>query len=260
MKLALIPPVQLLNYTEQTNTQLMLPHLLRNSKYAEHYKNLCSFPDQYVIMDNGAAEGSQFDAHQLCIIANEFQVDELVLPDVMGDWPATAGLGIQFLDQYDDFGLSLDVKLGVVAQGRNGKEAFECVREVVSHRPGDIEVIYIPRLLVTPDDLMIRLTLAKEMNRYFADNYEIHLLGASRHFPNELQIAAQYGDIIRSMDTSMPFVYGRYQYRVTGEAAQVIAPPHREKDDDYFFRIWSATEELYAQYNVMDMLSWARGS
>ena len=225
--------------------QLMLPHLLRNSSYAEYYHMLCQDPTQYVIMDNGAAESAQqYDDDALITIGATYGVHEIVATDHMGEADFSAAKTIQFIRVAD--AMDYSGKIGVVAQGGNKAAAIECMREI--SRYVDFDVIYIPRLLVKVDDKFARLELAALFNHHFPNN-DIHLLGASNLWCTEFVEAAQI-PYIRSMDTSMPFVYGMHRQVMT-DADKLI--PHRGADSDYFFRIWSVAEEDVCMRNVRFM-------
>lgn len=254
MKLALIPPVELLEYTERSNMQLMLPHMLRNARYANLYGALCRDPKQYVILDNGAAEGEDtFDNEALRLIAENMGANELVVPDSLGNASETIASLDFFVEELGDtYPTELPFKLGVVAQGRGYEDALRCARIMIKAHPW-IEIVYIPRLLVNGANPSVRIKLARELHQLYP-TITFHLLGASSLWSSEILQAAQC-KFIRSMDTSMPFVYAQQKELVTSG----YALPHRGDSKDYFHRIWLDTELSFVELNVRTMLRWSRG-
>src|SRR5574337_1048257 len=86
MEVALIPPVSLLEDTDKTTMQLMLPlEELNRIDYLASYKAHLKAPGQYVILDNGAAEANQVDDEFLVYQAEKWKPNELAIPDVLGD-------------------------------------------------------------------------------------------------------------------------------------------------------------------------------
>jgi hypothetical protein len=76
MYLALIPPVSLLDYTDRTDFQLMLPQLVSDDRYAYTYGHHCKDHQQFVTLDNGAAEGIETDPKLLLEMAKFYKVNE----------------------------------------------------------------------------------------------------------------------------------------------------------------------------------------
>lgn len=250
VKLALIPPFQQLQTTDITSIQLMLPQLLRNTEYAKYYRKHCDNSDQYVILDNGAAENDQWTWEQLQIVAEEFPVNEIVLPDVMGDAQATCDKAFDILGSLSTTKV-LPYKLGVVATGTSTEEAYAMVRELTAYYPY-LQVIYIPRLLVTSEYKMARIDLALKLHQVYKDEIEIHFLGASKYFPHELHAAAQYG-IVRSMDTSMPYNYA-YHLAAVDQDGEISRP------DNYFDQLMSMQQQDFMRYNILQMLRWSNAA
>lgn len=246
MKLALIPPIKHLDFTDKSDMQLMLPQLLRNGVYADKYSEHL-VKRRYMILDNGAAEGEKWSFQQLGIIAREYSVNEIVLPDVMGDATATFDLAFDAIGSMGDW--SIRPKYGVVATGKSEQEAYSLVNDIFEYFPS-IPVIYIPRLLITRHNLMARINLASQLHKLLPE-VEIHFLGASPYYTNEILAAARLG-FVRSMDTSMPFSYAAQNVRV--DAGYWLNRP------DHYFNLELNEEQLEtAKYNVYKMQRWADG-
>lgn len=252
MKLALIPPLQLLNECTGTQSvQLMLPQLLRDPGYAARYSTLCDDPTQFVIMDNGAAEDNPFDAEQILIIANTFRPEEVVASDIPEDAAATKEATKKFIDLAINSGY--DRRLAVVAQGKNIHEAYDLACELIEECKM-VTAVHIPRLHVRPEARHARLDLAGMIHSTFP-YIDIHLLGASMWWPQEILEAATNYPFIRSMDTSMPFVYAVQEFYVDAN----IAVPPRMGNMDYFTSGLTYKQRGIAMYNVKRMQYWADG-
>jgi hypothetical protein len=269
MELALIPPTPLLLLNDAQRYQLMLPHMLKDQEYASAYWDYCQNNDKYVILDNGAAEQSPYETKALLAIAKQFMVDEMVVPDVMGDWNETVTAASLFAREWLNYwqrGLgNKPWKLGFVAQGKTAEEAIMCAISMYTHPlVGKLmDVVYVPRLLLSVNNHTARLRVAQHLHNFFRAQgvpMDIHFLGASTVWPAEVLHAADSG-YVRSLDTSMPFVFsqkpflGRVDNRDTW--AQI---PHRGSDSDYWTRTWDDEELDLVRHNVATLRGWAQTS
>jgi hypothetical protein len=261
MWLALIPPLAALETTKRTNYQLMLPHLASNHEYSEHYRALCNNASQFVMLDNGIAESNAWPWDHLCEMAWNFGVDEIVLPDVIGDLDKTIQASAAFIN---DFRRETPLGCGLmfVAQGQN---FAECCRAITwaAARP-QVTTIGIPRhLLQTTGDHMIRFRLVKYIERVNQEYLfrrpmpiQIHFLGASPLWVREIEVAGHFlRGKIRGMDTSMPFVYGMCN-EIISDTVQTIGR------SENFFEWKSPQDVRYREkmdYNVDTFIRWANG-
>lgn len=266
MKLALIPPISWLGTSEVTNYQLMLPHLSQHPRYAAHYRALGQRPDQYIILDNGEAEGQNYlSSAQLVGLGIHFRVKEVVIPDVMGDSVETLNRMKDFFRairdlRSDAFGPIEVAKLKFmgVAQGKTRKEVQDCIDMMMELYGNKLTTIALPRhLLQTCDAMSARLDLAE----YIANTYgigtkdghkEIHCLGASKISPIEmLELGAQ--GIVRGMDTSMPFNWAYYD-KYLNHDLEII-----ERPKNYFDRRAGLFKADALHHNIGVMKRWAEG-
>lgn len=211
MKIAFIPPFSLLRYTEQTNYQLCLPHLFAYGSYKVKYHKYCQDEDQFVILDNGAAEGALASIDELMKNAIKLRPDEVVIPDVLGDKQATINSAVDFYHQaVPPIEMrSLPFGFMFVVQGQTFQEVIDCAQWACEQEW--VDTIGIPRhLLTTLDDDFARVRVANTIQGL---NYckQIHFLGANGQFPQEVSVLANpqitSQDRVRGMDTSMPFNY-----------------------------------------------------
>lgn len=210
MKLALIPPIELLDLTFQTNYQLMLPQLVDYEEYANTYRMHCADPKTYVILDNGAAEGYTPTDIELIQIANRFRVDEIVLPDVLTEMDETLQRSRAYLDFMGTVSTIQKFNTMFVCQGKDLFEFVESATE--ASRWPEVTAIGIPRhAIVTCDNELARSSIANILQTSERFTKQIHFLGASSAFPSEAAILSDPKRTVqrnvRGMDTSMPFNY-----------------------------------------------------
>lgn len=262
MKVAFIPPFSLLGQTARTDYQLMLPHLLSNEVYHQRCTELCANPHQFVILDNGAAEGVRISDSQLLLLAGTYRVSELAIPDVLYDSKATLKRMDSFMQIYTStFGVK-NCQLGFVAQGLNSAESMYTVREVLNG-PWEpyISTVYIPRLLIQASgDRRERIKVAQRIDQEFGPRLAIHFFGASPLWCSEVQEAARVVPFVRGIDTSMPFNYAYHNIRIEYDTNAYPLDNPIERPNHYF--------ELSAEHfntrklidNQKTYLAWAGGA
>lgn len=248
MRLALIPPTSLLTASPNTNYHLMLPQLVGNWWYSSLFRYRGLDPEQYIILDNGAAEGCEVTPAELMTCAYKYKVDEVVMPDVMYDTLGTSIKVIDFLRELQ--GTEHAYKLGLVVTGRSEAEAFEFALQMMDQHGDKIDVLYLPRLLVTKENLYTRIDLAQALKDVFPYE-EIHFLGANTLFIREMREAANLG-IVRGMDTSAPYNY-TFQERKMDEDVPCNRP------EGYFDLHASKFDWHLLQYNIGLARDWADG-
>lgn len=230
MKLALIPPIELLEYTDETDMQLMLPHLLGNDVYRYVYSKHCDDFLQWVILDNGAAEGEDnFSNKDLIDMALEFRVNELVIPDTLGDANDTRLKAYEFRDYLTTrTDLSeADLNFMFVAQGSNYDEFRESA--LWATWEDWIDVIGIPRHMIeTCGSIGIRNDLVWNLSEI--TDKPFHLLGGSPLDPSELNDS--WPTNVRSTDTSSPFNYAHTNFKLTDELDDIAV--HVRRPEGYF--------------------------
>lgn len=251
MKLALIPPLQLLAEIQDRDTFMALPHLIKHEGYAEWLAKACNDEDKFVMLDNGAAEAIRYTPIALAEIGKYFGVDELVATDVLRDSAMTVVNTERCVLEFLESGFK--GRIAVVAQGGSPMDALWCVEEIMARVGMYVDTICIPRLLITKQD-NIRIQLAARLHELYADK-AIHLLGASRLHPHEVQDAARM-PFIRSIDTSLPFVTGLAYEQLS---TRIVASPHREASTEYFGVDVQPTQRILAAMNCQTYEGWISG-
>ena len=252
MRLALIPPISLLGTTFQTDYQLMLPQLVRNDEYARNFRLHCHDPQTYVILDNGAAEGYRATALELLHIAEDFEVDEIVLPDVIGNAEATLERSRAFLDQLA--GKKRKFNTMFVCQGKDLFEFVDSADEAA--RWPEVTTIGIPRhALRTCDDDQARISIANILQSTDRFKKQIHFLGASSRWPSEAAILSDPKHTkqtqVRGMDTSMPF---NFAFRKMDLQDGIVI----NRVADYFNLDERHFDAAFVQRQIYTFKTWAR--
>ncbi len=250
MKLALIPPYSRLLDTTKTDYQLCLAHLMdQDPTYTAAYKAMCQAKGQYVILDNGAFEGSLVAAKELLEIACRYKVTEIVIPDRMKNADVTIEMAKSFYAMAERTYHAERFRFMFVVQGDTWYEMNRCLHWAMEQRW--IHTIAIPRhTLETCLDATARLNMAETIKLH--SKKAIHFLGASPLWPEEI-IEAAKSKIVRGMDTSMAYVYG------------IAGKPWPSQDfidsaltrDVYFQTILNKEQEELIDVNVERMLKYA---
>lgn len=253
MKLALIPPYAHANAIKHTDYQLLLPQCLSNRRYLNAYRR-ARRDGNYLILDNGVAEGVNTTPEALHVEAHRMMVNEIVVPDTMQDAEAT-------LQQARNFTLHGWVQantynyMGVV-QGTSYAECWDCIYGF--NALPYITTLGIPRHLLTTIGEDARINLVNYIRKQHSHSrFQIHLLGMNPAYTNELiSFGRAYKALnVRGIDTSAPFYYalaGQLLGYYRGEVA--ITRP-----DNYFDRE-IGTAELFTYPNIAIMKDWVYGN
>lgn len=249
--LALIPPVELLEYTDLTQYQLMLAQLTGFDEYNYVYKTHCKDGSQFVILDNGAAEGSLVSDHQLIDVALAFMPNEMVIPDQMGDRLGTQAAARQFLNSLElrkETNPELDeIPLMYVIQGEDFEDFVKSA--IWAAEKEWINTIGIPRhALTTCGRADARAALADML--WGITPKLVHLLGANVDYPFELMDNV-WTENVRSTDTSMPFNYA-YAGKKIRRGNFAVRP------EEYFTQPATHFSPDLVDYNVDMFRRWTR--
>lgn len=170
---------------------MFLTHLaLKSPKYLAHASNYKG----YKILDNSLIEndGKALDIKKVLEVAQEINADELILPDVFLNGPATIRAVEDALKKVGASGYK--GKLMAVVHGVNDQDWFETYR--ILNTIEEIDVLGIPKVTakIHPRGRVHFANRICEESRK-----EIHLLGLWYSFTELLDY--RYPEKIRSMDT-----------------------------------------------------------
>lgn len=249
MKLALIPPrSQLVRSplnSARTGYHLLLPQHTRDEVYRGHYERRRAYGD-FLILDNGVAEGVEFSFDDLLLTAFQFMVNEIVVPDVLYDGEATvqkAGDFSRLAHTATKFNY-----MGVV-QGRNYDELKQCMKVLASMKY--ITTLAIPRHVETTVGFGTRARLVEEATRAYG--MPIHLLGTN---PEAMQELEAFGSLykhcnVRGIDTASP-----YYYAMQGQLLNNF-DAHCRRSPSYYTDI--IQDKRILSNNISTMKEWVYG-
>lgn len=224
-KLALIPPLSLADDTAG-DYYMYLPQLMANKSYAA-FVDRTNSDSSYTMLDNGAFEGVSTDPRKLIKLAIQSNVNEVVIPDVLGDMKGTINAVEHFYHDTVELRLTTGVGLQYMAvpQGRTIDECMNCISAFDSYN--FIGTIGLPKHLVRTVTRTARVQLAAYIRKAFGNRFNIHLLGASPLWPQEIKSARRYN--IRGMDTSLPYFFSYYNRSI-----DQFNGMEEERPSDYF--------------------------
>ena len=145
MKLINIFPLGNLGLHYDQDVHMFLTHLVEKypfyAKFAKEVKG-------YKILDNSLIElGGAVSLDRVIAAAHTINADEIILPDVFQNGPATIEVVNEALSELHDLypEHNWPYKIMAVAQGKDVKEWYECYRDLLDNP--DIDVIGIPKVL-----------------------------------------------------------------------------------------------------------------
>jgi hypothetical protein len=237
MKVAIISPDTTIAHGMKLSFHFILAHRLTTSQCA-FYRERHVHGD-FIILDNGAPEGSLVRDEVLISTANAIKADEVVLPDVLRDADAT--LKASFNPKIQ--GAILFNKRMVVPQGRDWGEWVWCLDQML--KIFEPRTIGVPKWLnELPGGRLHALSLLYPY--YLKHHFDIHLLGMAR--APKYELAELNFPWVRSIDTALPVALAQVGITLgTGEFRSSM-----QWDTPYDDRI--------AERNVVDLLRLADGA
>lgn len=200
MKFCSITPLKNAELMYEKEYVMLLAHL---SKKSDYYADLARKNKNYKIMDNSIIElGSAFSMEELVKEALRCKVDEIILPDVFKDGPATIEAvrhSIRWLKEHRMLGY---FKLMAVCHGKDKQEFFKTFKTLNSM--DEVDVIGVPK--VTSTIVKSRVELAEHIA--LLTRKEVHLLGCWYTLRELKELSSNTP--IRSIDTCMPALLSIY--------------------------------------------------
>jgi hypothetical protein len=252
MKAALIAPKGYYNTVHVSNYHLALAQI-DTDDYLSNYAYEAGAGD-YVIVDNGAAEGSTVSDADLIIAARNMSANEVVVPDVMRDCEGTINRVRDFLDRKSHWSGLPPLRFMLVVQGLDWHEVQRSIDHYMNTY--DNPVLGIPRhFLTTLADVEARIHVLKYIARRWGEDTRVHLLGTNPVWPKEVKTIGKEFPWVRGVDSSMPYNYAIAGFRI--DAPDV----HMNRPGAYFTADWTGKiDNDTLSYNIDTFLSWARGA
>lgn len=230
--------------------QLVLPECFRNEDYTNTVYAMRDpkRTQQYIILDNGAAEGEAWHPVALWHVAKEFKCDEIVIPDMLGEKNGTLDLLEDFVAQMTMEQIHAFNWMGVI-QGQTWEEFLDCAEAFAEM--DFVTTIGIPRHAVqTIGHSNARINLAHHIH-YRWPKLQIHFLGSSSYNLSEAKLLAEACPYARGMDTSLPYFAAHHRVEIDDLSAPFIARP-----DPYFERPASDFPIGLLEYNMRILKGW----
>jgi len=247
VKVGLIPPKGLENYglRSKFHLALALPELIGRRTYGGMYTRAASMGD-YVVLDNGIAEGQPCNAEDLATFAAKIGAKEIVAPDVLRNAGKTLALVERYVRDYPP-----TLYCMAVAQGKKMLEYQTLVEEFA--KLDAVTAIGIPRhMLETLDSKACRIDLANWIAEKFPERFDIHFLGTNPYWLLEIKNTSKYAPHVRSVDTSMPFSYAIEGEELRGSRREFTRP------DKYFDIDWGTrVNGSLLRGNIATLMEWA---
>lgn len=243
MELAVIAPISRLEDTTNQQFHMVLPQLLGNDTYRHFYTSLPL--DKHVILDNGEAEGEKVKPRDLIKCAELVNVNEIVVPDAMGDTAETMARVIKFertARKHPQFNY-----VGVV----QGKDFAEVAKMVIWYAATDwINILALPRWLTNHVDRDMRTTVMRGLGQAVRDGFDaVHCLGAAQWFREVVPLSEWP---VRSIDTSLPHVMALAN-------RSVVTGDYVARQPKFFWTDLSKVQQDLARSNMHYFETWCRG-
>jgi len=250
VKVGLIPPRGLENYALRSKFHLALaiPELMSRRTYGGMYLRLSKTGD-FVVLDNGLAEGKPATPEQLLAYADWMHADEVVVPDVMRDATGTIKAVEGF---FKNFSPPTTRQYMAVAQGERNEDYFKCV-DLFATIPA-ITTVGIPRhMLETLGVKATRIDFAHWINEMFPRRFELHFLGTNPVWMAETRHATKYAPFVRSVDSSMPFSYAIAGEHLANDTQKQITRPDKYFDTEWVHKV----DGGMIRNNISVFMEWA---
>src|SRR5882724_298983 len=256
MQVALIPPVCQLHRITNRKYQMVIPEALSSGIYRSTYRYM---RNKFILLDNGMFESCVWGYETLIALALEYQVDEIVMPDVRDEMNGTLQMTDSFLDMFCD-SEAVDKKIGlqIVVQYSEISQVHDFISAALEMEwrhfgAHGVFTFGILRRLVEKSGDYARVSVA-DMISLTAPKNPIHLLGYARlHNPtfNEVQVLANNKQV-RSIDTDAPFVWSARQSLLSDGVP-------RQRQERYFHLEPFLFEKDLLDKNIKLLDEWANG-
>ncbi len=200
MRVAILSPANVLEqYSGLSSYHLTLAHLYKDPRYRTFYNDRHNRGD-FIILDNGANEGVDFDDHQLVAMAAEGNCAEVVAPDHPRDGLISTNRTLAFSAQYRTMLRERGVRIMGAPQGGTLKvwlENFHLLRH-------QVDTIGVSKVCERIPGITSRFELVHMIAQY---GNTIHLLGADQRL-SDIDWYTKFPNV-RGVDTQKPVSGGR---------------------------------------------------
>ena len=205
MKAATVVPLGYTHHLEGHTYYMCLANLMRrDAKYATFFAEQSLRSKAWVIMDNGVVEtGSPMPIEDLAALHREFPVDEIILPDLVGQREGTLWMGRRALNKalYLDWG-GMTPDFMAVPQGSDISNWIDCLDQMIRWEINSIGISrFAPRTgMESRFDLV---DLAHSQMRLLDMKRSVHLLGFQESVNTLRQYETYHPGRIRGVDSGI---------------------------------------------------------
>lgn len=215
MRAAIIPTLDTTSLMVKSDYQLVLAQELLNDDGdlvtdTSYYATVtgCIIAGNYVILDNGVAEGEALSGKRIAELAQELHVSEVIAPDVWRDADRSLEATRQFIMSYGEELGKAGIKIMAVPQGEtlgDWMQSFEILIHVA-----EVHTIGLPKNL---DETGVSRALVVDMidrdwATHTASLKEYHLLGQATWL-GEMEYVTRHHPWVRGIDSSYPIALAR---------------------------------------------------
>lgn len=257
MKLAHIVPPKVAQHvgTQLSDYNLLLPALMGNDLYRDTYRNISG----YKMMDNGVAEGLPVDFKLVLNMSQTMKVDEVVLPDVVGDMDATLR-SVNWAFE-DAFNARKRFRFMFVLQGRNVADCIHSAEIALNQFKPIINTFGVPRHILSVDGTA-RLRIVRALEK-IGKGRPIHLLGTYPSDPYELKfLGDEYSALlVRGVDTSLAWNVTKQEMVLGPTSLQYNSSIPRQPIEEFEKASFDHADPRYIELlrkNMEIMNSWIR--
>jgi hypothetical protein len=216
--------------------------------------------DDFIVLDNGAAEGNMVGMGELLQRAVAYAADEIVLPDVIGNAEATINLVKDAMYQWRNHPVGAQVPvraMAVVQSSGASSEWQECIKAF--EKIDAIKTLGIPRHFLDKDKWMRHQVVSWIKGMGLDERFEVHLLGTNPKWCTEVSFMAKNHPWIRSVDSSLPYNYAIAGVPLTDTMNRSI-PISRVKDYFTKERTYDQNQRALVIDNINTFMRWASGT
>jgi hypothetical protein len=253
MKAALIPPKGFFGTVRASDYHLVLAQI-KDPAYIYTYIDLVESGD-YIILDNGAAEGRTVKDEYLIQRAVQYGANEIVVPDVLGEPEQTLERAHKFWEvaHSECFSTKRAKFMGVVQSQGDLGSMIKCV-EGFAEMP--ITTLGIPRHFVDKDKYARYNFLSWLRNNGYDKRFEVHLLGTNPRFPTEICTLNEVHPWVRGVDSSLPYNYTIAGLKLDGKNH----PDGGINRITGYFDVQQNIDVSLLDANIATFMRWARGT
>lgn len=260
MEASVIAPTSLLNLVRGQKFHLLLSHLVESDPTYTQFYIKERKQGSFLILDNSAHEfQTGQDIGVLLAQADLLRAQEVVLPDVLFDYPGTVASienALDRLQKYDYVPVSVRSWM-IVPQGKTMAEWSSCLSELLDLH--EMARARTPDVFPNPPTIGISKDYAElfgpDWDRCFIETAkaqselgcEVHLLGWPHPLWNISRIAWVWQDLIRSTDSARALVYAYHEIPLDPSQKPV---PYPGRPEGFFQSSFNGKQLAFAYHNI----------